>query len=173
MQRINLCLSLVLIVILTSCGFHLRGYNYTSYKFPFKSVYVKCENVIICNNLNTMIKTDDLAKLESKPELAEVTLRVYGEQTNRDAQSFNAAGRISGYLLTYQVQAQIIKKGERLGQPIEVSVQSSMQYNDATILSDNQEEALFWDNLHQSATTQLVRQIVYFKYVTPNDNESE
>lgn len=172
-RKINYTLLFGLSFILCACGFHLRGYNNTSYKFPFKTVYVQCDNVVICSNLKIMIKTDDLAKLESSPEKAEATIRVFNEQTSRDSQGFNAVGRISAYILTYQIEAQILRNKEVIGNPINVSVQSVMQYNDATILADTQEEANFWDNLHQNATYQLARKIVYFKSSKNNDTESQ
>ena len=157
-------LILLLCFFVVGCGFHLRGYDNTNFKFPFKTVYIECDSVIICTNLKTMIKTDSLAQLENKPESAEVTIKLLNEQTSRDAQGFNSVGRISAYVLTYQTQAQVWQHHEQLGNTIDVSVQSIMQYNDATIRSNEQGEAMFWDTLHQNATQQLVRRLVYFKY---------
>lgn len=160
----NRFLLLLLCLCLCACGFHLRGFNNTDFKFPFQSVYVDCNGVVICPNFKTMIVTDDLSQLKDKPESAEVTIKLLNEQTARDAQGFNSVGRISAYLLTYQAQAQVYQHHEQIGDTIDVSVQSTMQYNDATILSNNLGEANFWDNLHQLAATQLVRRLVYFKY---------
>ena len=146
----------LVISTLIGCGFHLRGYNNTDYKFPFETVYIECSNVIICTNFNNIIKTDDLARV--------VTIKLLNEQTSRDAQGFNSVGRISAYTLSYQVQAQIWQHHEQIGNTLNIFSQSTMQYNDATIRSNEIGEATFWDNLHQSATNQLVRRLVYFKY---------
>ncbi len=155
---------LLIITTLSGCGFHLRGYNTTDYKFPFETVYIECNNVIICTNFSTMVKTDDLARIVNTPESAEVTIKLLNEQTSRDAQGFNAAGRIATYSLSYQVQAQVWQHNEQIGNTLNILSQSIMQYNDATIRSNEIGEATFWDNLHQSATSQLVRRLVYFKY---------
>lgn len=170
----NYVMLLGLLLLVCSCGFRLRGYNNTDYKFPFQKVYVTCDNVVICPNLKTVIRTDDLAVNESSPESADVTIKLLNEQTSRDAQGFNSAGRIAAFVLTYQVQAQVYQKGNQIGDTINVQVQSTMQYNDATILSNNQEEVKFWDDLHVNATNQLVRRLVYFKsYKTYSTDDSE
>jgi LPS-assembly lipoprotein len=155
---------LVFCMLLGACGFHLRGYNNTDFKFPFQTIYIECNNVIICSNFNNIVKTDDLATISTNPESAEVTIRLLNEETSRDAQGFNAVGRISAYVLTYQVQAQVWQHHEQIGNTINISAQSVMQYNDATIRSNEIGEADFWDRLHQNATNQLARRLVYFKY---------
>ena len=164
-------ITLFICLFLGACGFHLRGYNNTDYKFPFKTVYIECSNVIICSNFNNIITTDDLATIVSSPESAEVTIKLFNEQTSRDAQGFNSVGRIAAYVLTYQVQAQVWQNHEQLGKTINVLEQSTMQYNDATIRSNEIGEAQFWDNLHQSAATDLSRRIIYFKYRNYSINE--
>jgi outer membrane lipopolysaccharide assembly protein LptE/RlpB len=158
------------LLVLTSCGFHLRGYNDTNYKFPFNNIYVECDNVIICNNFKHVVTTEDLANIVSTKESSTIVVRLTNEQTSRDSQGFNNAGRVSAYILTYQVQALIIKNNIQLGNTINISTQDTMQYNDATILSNNQQEALFWDNLHNNATNQLVRRLVFFKYTNNDGN---
>ncbi len=163
---------LLMITTLSSCGFHIRGYNNTDYKLPFETVYIECSNVIICTNFNNMIKTDDLARIVTSPESAEVTIKLFNEQTSRDAQGFTSVGRIAAYTLSYQVQAQVWQNHEQIGSTLNIFSQSTMQYNDATIRSNEIGEAQFWDNLHQSATNQLVRRLIYFKYRDYNINEA-
>ncbi|MCX8514422.1 MAG: hypothetical protein ORN24_02525 [Burkholderiales bacterium] len=160
----------LILVALNGCGFHLRGYNDTNYKFPFANIYVECNNVIICNNFKHVVTTEDLANIVTTKESSTIVIRLANEQTSRDSQGFNNAGRVSAYILTYQVQAMVLQNGVQLNNTINISTQDTMQYNDATILSNNQQEAQFWDNLHNSATNQLVRRLVFFKYPAKNDN---
>ena len=156
-------LNLLLMLLLSSCGFHLRGLN-GDYKFPFNKIYLECDNIIICSNFSQAVKTQSLATRVNTPESANVTIKLYDEQTSRVAQTFNAAGRISTYALTYQAKAKVTQKNVQLGNDLSVSVTSIMNYNDSTLLSANTNEATFWDNLHQKATDQLIRELVYFKY---------
>lgn len=158
---------LICLVILSACGFHLRGLNGDN-RFPFKEIYIECDNVIICSNLNNAVKIQDLAKTVNSPESADVTIKLFNEQTKRDPQGFNGAGRISSYLLTYQVQAKVLQNNKQIGNDIKISVNSSMNYNDSILLAVNQNEASLWNNLHENATNQLIRQLVYFKYYKPS-----
>ena len=175
-KRVNFLLMLSLIsgILLSSCGFALRGRG-GSYKFPFQRVYVECvNNVVICKNLKTAIQTESLAILESSVAKADVTIRLMNEQTARDPQSFNAYGRISAYILTYQAQAQLLdKKREQLGENIDIVQRIVMQYNDSTILADTTEEKDFWNQLHEMATNQLIHKIVYFKALKELKYETE
>ena len=156
-------ISIILLFILSACGFHLRGLN-GDYKFPFNKVYLECDNVIICSNLTQAIKTQSLATVVNTPESADVTIKLYDEQTSRITGGYNGAGRIASYSLTYQTKAQILQNHTQLGRDLFVSVTSMMNYNDSTLLSANQNEVTFWDDLHRNATDQLIRQIIYFKY---------
>lgn len=175
MLKINYILISILCITLAACGFHLRGTSGDYYKFPFQTVYVECNGVVICQNLLTSIKTQDLATLESSPAKAEVIIKLKNEQTSRDPQGLNSVGRITSFMLTYQATAQVWQRGEQLGNDMNISVQSLMQYNDSTILADTQEETNFWDQLHQNANNQLVRRLVHFPYrnYSLNDTESK
>ena len=151
----------LLITLLSACGFHLRGSN-GDYKFPFKSVYVECGSVVICPDLKTAIKTQNLTILTATPDKAEVIIKLVNEQTSRDPQGFNSAGRIAAFLLTYQTTAQVWQKGEQVGRDLTSISQAVMQYNDSTILSNNQNEVTFWDQLHQNVTNQIIRRLTFF-----------
>ncbi|MCC2625840.1 MAG: hypothetical protein K0R14_1713 [Burkholderiales bacterium] len=162
LNKFFLLLAIVLL-LLSGCGFHLRGSPGADYKFPFKKVYLDCGTVVICSNLNTAIKTQELAKIVTNAESADATIKLVKEETSRDAQTFTSVGRASAYLLTYRVIAQIIQKHEQLGNDLVVSASSTMQYNDSIILATNQNEVTFWDQLHESVTNQLIKRITFFK----------
>lgn len=153
---------LICVIMLSACGFHLRGFR-GNYSLPFKSIYLECSNVVICTNFQTIVTTQNLAKFKTNPKDAEVTIKLFDEQTRRDPQTFNSIGRIAAYTLTYKVKAQVWKHGEQIGNDISLMAQSIMQYNDSTILSNNQNEVTFWDNLHEDVANQLIRRLMYLK----------
>ncbi len=153
-------LIIVLVCIVSACGFHLRGTE-GSYRLPFKSVYLDCNNVIICSNLHTAIKIQNFTNINNKIESAEAVITLFDEQTSRDPQAFNSVGRIAAYLLTYQIKATVTKNNLPIGKTIVISVNSIMNYNDSVILATNQNEVIFWNNLHQKATNQLIYQLVH------------
>lgn len=159
---------LVISTLITSCGFHLRNFN-KDYKFPFSKMYLDCQNVVICGNLRSTIVTESLVTLVSNPLNAEVVLKLNQEETSRVPQGFNSFGRISSYLLTYGVQATVMYKNEPLSTNIAVSSSMPLRYNDSLILSAQQEEANFWEHLHRSVTTKLIRRLVHLDLKTHKD----
>ena len=162
-RYISYYLLIVTCCLIISCGYHLRGFNNTSYKFPFKKIYLDCDAVVICKNIQNVITNEDLAMLATNKQNADVILKVYDEQTTRNAQGFNSVGRISSYILSYQVNLKILSNSQDVKAIIPIYSQIIMSYNDATVLSNNEQESKFWDLLHNEATNQLIRRIVYFK----------
>ena len=148
--------------LVNSCGFHLHG-TQGNYKFPFSPVYLDCNNIAICVNLKTTITHEHLAQITNTTESNTVTIKIFDEETRRDPQSFNSAGRVASYLLTYSATAQLWQQHEQISGDIQLNTQATLQYNDSTILSNNQQETEMWQQLQQSATNQLIRRIVYFK----------
>ena len=171
LQKIKCIYILMIAVILGSCGFHLRGYSSLSnYKLPFKTVYIQCDNVAICSNLSSLITKQNLSTVVNKASDAEAVLRLSKEETSRDANGFNTAGRIASYLLTYQATIEVWQQGEQVGNDITIHAQATMNYNDSLILSKDQEEADIWDKLHQDAASQLVRRLIALKNRASNVN---
>ena len=199
----NILLLITISISLSGCGFHLRGKG-GEYKLPFDTVYLDCNNVAICPNLQSVIKNQSLAELASSPTSLNITntekntpdtkpinkdthitnsgtnvgntnnktpllittIKLVNEQTSRDPQNFNSVGRIASYILTYQVQAQVFQHDVQIGNTINISVQSVMQYNDSIILASSFDEASFWDKLHEDATNQLIRRLIAIKPTT-------
>lgn len=170
-NKYNIIISIALSLVTISCAFHLRGYNNSDYSLPYKSVYLQCDNVIICDNLSNQIKINNLAKLESNALDADATIHVFNEQTSREPQGFNGAGRISQYNLTYQVSAVVLVKNNQVGNEINITSTANMMYNDATILADNQEETTFWNNLHNDAARRLLERVIYITKANKNTNK--
>ncbi|MBX9598871.1 MAG: hypothetical protein K2X04_09900 [Burkholderiales bacterium] len=171
---IKIVLSLVM-VMLVGCGFHLRGEG-GSFQFPYKKSYLQCANVIICSGLQRTIQAENLTTLVKNKESAEAVIIITNEQTSRDANNFNSVGQISGYLLTYQVTAQVYTpKGDQIGNDIVVQNQMVMAYNNSLILSAQQQEETTWDQIHQNVINSLIRRIVYSHplLISPNVTESK
>lgn len=151
------------ILSLNSCGYHLRGLN-DSYKLPYKNVYLECSSVIICNQIKTTIINQNLTNIANNNIDADAIIKISNEETSKVAQNYNAAGRIAAYRLTYQVHTKVIEKNNpEYNINFNVYTTNTMNYNDSTILANNINEADIWDKLHQTATSQLIRKLIYYK----------
>lgn len=171
----NLVLGSLTLIFLVGCGFHLRGTD-GSYQFPYKAVLLQCDNAIICPGFKTAIQKENLTKLVTNMESAEVKIVVSNEQTSRDVYGFNSVGQIASYILTYQITAQVFdRKGDQIGENIVVQNQLTMAYNNSLILSATQQEETTWSQVHQNVINSLIRRIVYShpKLISPNVAESK
>jgi LPS-assembly lipoprotein len=148
---------------INSCGYHLRGLN-NSYKLPYKSIYLDCSSIIICDQIKLAISTQKLATITNNNIDADAIIKISNEETSKIPQNFNAAGRIAAYRLTYQVHTKIIEKNKPDNNiNFNVYTTNTMNYNDSTILANNINENDIWDNLHQAAISQLIRKLFYYK----------
>ena len=87
---------------------------YTVYIYAYMYVvYSMCINIIIY--LGLLQPRHLINPKQSTKESSTIVIRLTNEQTSRDSQGFNNAGRVSAYILTYQVQALIIKNNIQLG----------------------------------------------------------
>lgn len=176
MKLIKFAIVFVSVLVLSGCGFHLRGGADDNYKFPFKTVYLDCGTPAICDGLRKTIVNERLTTLVTNKESAEAIILVDHEETNRSTYDFNSVGQINNIKLTYEVTSVIFdNKGEQMMPDIVVSSQTLMNYNNSLILSANQQEAQSWDTLHQNVITSLIRRIVYShpKLISTNAIESK
>lgn len=153
--------SVLAILALSGCGFHLRGLD-GGYQFPYKKTFLQCDTTVICQQLTATITHENLTKLVTNKESAEATIVVSNEQTSRDDSGYNASGQLANYLLTYQITAQVFDRvGNQVGQTIVVQHSETMNYNNSLILSAQMQEQKSWDNIHQAVISSLIRRIVY------------
>jgi LPS-assembly lipoprotein len=149
------------LLYLFSCGYYLRGTN-NVYKIPYNSIYLDCSKVIICDNLKLAIKTQNLTLLTNDINNADAIIKVSNEETSKVPQNYNIAGRIASYRLTYQVSTKILDKTHpKEDITFNVYTSSIMNYNDSTILANNINEQDIWNKMHQNATSQLIRKLIY------------
>lgn len=154
---------LLIISLISSCGFHLRGKGGT-FQFPYKKVYLDCQSAIICDGLRQTIKNEELAILVNHRESSEAIIWVGNEQTSRDTYNFNSVGQIASYILTYQITVQVYNpKGDQIGGDMVVKNQMIMAYNNSLILSAQQQEDTTWGDIHENVINGIVRRVVYSK----------
>ncbi len=153
-----------LTVLLTACGFHLRGLGGPLQPLPFSRLMLSMDKAQIDAPLRALLAVDPRVKLVSTAKEAEAVLTVLGEQNNKDILTINRGGSINVYQLTYKVTVQVILNGEEM-QDIVIPVRRELTYNDQDILGKEKEEALLWDDMHQEAARLLVYRLAALKKV--------
>ena len=79
-MRASLLIVLVLTLLLSACGFHLRGH--AAFALPFKTLYIKAANANapFITELKRAIEVNG-ARVTDTPEQAQLTLQIVSEST--------------------------------------------------------------------------------------------
>ncbi len=161
---IYLFIIILLCTLLSCCGFRLNIHNENKKIIISQTnkIILDCDTVMICDTLTNTITKKNLATIITNPTKNDdyITIRINNEQTSKDPQNFNSVGRISAYLLTYQVNLTIIKQDSIIMQNTFQS-QSTMLYNDNIILASNFDEVRFWDRLHLDVNKQILNYLTH------------
>ena len=151
---------ILLVLTLSSCGFHLRGHNLKSAGFPFKSLY-----------LNSTAPTPFVADLKTSLELyniqltptadnADLTLVIVSESPDKQILALSGAGQVLGYQLRYRVSLRAYDKQMVEWMPAdEILLQRTLTYDPAQILAKEQEEALLYRDMRSDAVQQVMRRL--------------
>lgn len=160
MTNATRALLLLAMLVLTACGFHLRGSNLKDVQFAFKSLYLKAPGETqFVTDLRRMFKAN---KIEMPPtaDKADLVLEVVSEQTLKQILSLSGAGRVQEYQLFYRVSLRAYDNQQNDWLPAdEISLSRILPYDDAQVLAKEQEEATLYKDMRSDAVAQTVRRL--------------
>ncbi|OHX12398.1 LPS assembly lipoprotein LptE [Chromobacterium sphagni] len=162
-QSLNCLLLAGLVVLLSACGFHLRGLGGTIKELPFSTLYLEAANVSIGSDLRTVLARNPKLTLTAGPKEAQAVVSVLNENQSKDILTINAGGKINEYQLTYTATVRVVLGGVPIEPDMDVSVRRSMNYSDNAVLGKEQEENLLWADARRDAAEQIVRRLAYLK----------
>lgn len=152
-----------LLLALTACGFHLKGYSPgTMRPLPFATLYLNGGGSI-AGDLRTQLKIDPRITLVDRPQDADAVLTVNNEQRRKDILTINSAGQINQYLLIMRFDAKLTVHGQEYTPLMQIRVRRTLNYTNSEILGKDQEELLLWNDMRQDAADQIVRRLSYLK----------
>ena len=152
-------LLLVVALSLAACGFHLRGSVLKDATYPFKSLYLKApgETPFVVD-LRRALKANKITIAPA--DQADLVLEVVSEQTIKQILSLSGSGRVQEYQLFYRVSLRAYdnKQTDWLSAD-EISLSRILPYDDAQVLSKEQEEAILYKDMRSDAVAQAVRRL--------------
>lgn len=159
------------LLILTACGFHLKGTGNVQYELPYSSWHVENGQVMQNALESALIYQSSHVSLT---ENAEAVLKVIQINHRQDIQSYNNNGGVSEYLLWVRVYAQVFYQGEPVGKPIQVYAQRVLTHNHSDLLGHQQEKQSVWQDIYQDAAKQMVQKLktkrTAFPHASPEKN---
>jgi LPS-assembly lipoprotein len=145
---------------LAACGFHLRGSNLKDVSFAFKSLYLKApgETPFVAD-LRRILKANKI-ELTATADKADLVLDVVSEQNIKQILSLSGAGRVQEYQLFYRISLRAYdnKQTDWLSAD-DISLSRILPWDDAQLLSKEQEEAMLYKDMRSDAVAQAVRRL--------------
>ena len=145
------------VVLLTSCGFHLRGQT----GMPFATLYIDAAapNTSLVTELRRSLELNNV-KLVHTAEQADLVLNIVSEIPERQILSLAGSGRVNEYQLRYRVSLRAYDKQRQDWIPAEEMVQRrDYAYSDTAILAKEQEEILLYKSMRDDMVQQIVRRL--------------
>lgn len=163
MQR-RLLIPFVFIVMLTSCGFHLRGTG-DNLNLPFSTIYLGFSSASqLGGELKRNIRAYGGTKVVSDPKAAQAIVDVLAETKDKSILSLNSQGRVREYTLTYALRFRVKdNQAKELLEPTEIVLKRSISFNENQVLAKEEEEAFLYRDMQTDLVQQLMRRLAALK----------
>ena len=144
-------------MLLSACGFQLRGQAL----IPYKTLFIEVTGYsLFANDLERAIRSGSQTRIVNSREESEVVLKVLGESQEKHILSLSSAGRVREFQLRYRVAYRLTDRaGADLGAPGEIFLRRELIYDDTQILSKEAEESLLYRDMRADAVAQMLRRL--------------
>jgi LPS-assembly lipoprotein len=157
-------LLLSLLVLVTACGFRLRG----TAEVPFQTHYVPGATAGIALDLKRNIQAGTRARVVDDPKDADAVLQFTEESRAKEILSLTAAGRVREFQLRYRVGFRVHdNKGAEFVPTNVIQLTRDVTFNDAEILAKEQEEQLLFRDMQADMVQQILRRLAAAKPSKP------
>ena len=164
-------LALGLTVLLSACGFHLRGSN-GSFMLPFATMYIGLPDTSpLAIGLKRYIRAIGSTEVVSTKDGADAVLEVLSDpERNRTKTilSLNKNGRVQEYQLGYSINFRVLDKaGNQLLAPTTISLVRPITFDESQVLAKETEEAALYRDMRNDLVQQIMRRLAAIKPVLP------
>ena len=145
------------VLILTACGFHLRGQA----GMPFGTLYLDAANpgTPFIAELRRNLEANKV-KLVSTAEEADVVLNIVFEIPEKQILTLGGSGRVNEFQLRYRVSLRAYDLKQQDWIPAEeIMLRRDYVYDDTQILAKEAEEALLYQSMRSDMVQQIVRRL--------------
>jgi LPS-assembly lipoprotein len=166
-------LSLVpFLLLLTACGFHLRGHDIKDEGFAFHSIYIRAPaETPLITSLRRELAFNKLTVTQS-PEKADLVLDIVSENTDKQILALSGSGQVLEYMLHYDVSLRAYDNQQREWMSAgKIMLQRYFPYDNTQILAKEQEEKLLYRNMRLDAVQLILRRLSFARPPQQPDDE--
>lgn len=150
-------LLLLTTLLLTACGFHLRGQA----GMPFDALYLDAANpgTPFVAELRRSLEANKVRLVNSDKE-ADVVLNIVSEIPEKQILTLGGTGRVNEFQLRYRVSMRAYDlKGQDWISAEEITLRRDYIYDDTKVLAKEAEEALLYQSMRSDMVQQIVRRL--------------
>jgi LPS-assembly lipoprotein len=149
--------ALLLVALLASCGFHLRGEAH----YAFETLYLNSPaSQPLTLELRRSLEGIGSAKLTPAPDQAQAILDITSVENNKQILSLSIGGKVAEYLLTKRVLFRVRDSAGNDWLPTsELLVRRTYTYSDTEALAKEAQEQRLWREMQDDAVQQIVRRL--------------
>ena len=164
-------LALGLTVLLSACGFHLRGSN-GSFMLPFATMYIGLPDTSpLAIGLKRYIRAIGSTEVVNTRDGADAILEVLSDPERNQTKtilSLNKNGRVQEYQLGYSINFRVVDKaGNQLLAPTTISLVRPITFDESQVLAKETEEAALYRDMRNDLVQQIMRRLAAIKPVLP------
>lgn len=152
-------LLLISSLLLSACGFQLRGLAQLS----FHKILIQGSTLSLSQDLKKSLETNGV-KVVTDSEDAELMLELLTEATDKRILSIGGDGKVSEYTLSYQASFRTRAATNPLWGDVQtVQTSRNFAYNDANLLGKADEEAMLMSDMRKDVMRELLRRLTAIK----------
>ena len=152
-------IAILLLIVITSCGFHLRGMTEISYK----TISLEGKELSLTKNLKKILNTNKVA-IVSSTENPELRIEFLSEESEKRILSLSGQGLVREFEIFYRVRYRIkASDSEIWGQENIIETRKDFTYSDSNLIGKEEEERQLNEAMRNEAITSLFNQIQVIK----------
>lgn len=155
--RWPLWFSALLAVLLTACGFQLRG----AYPLPFEKLYINLpETTELHAQLKRSIAAGSNARIVDSQKEAQASLLIPSDVSAKNILSLSATGRAREFQLVRTFTFRVVEDKGRDWLPLsQIVIRRDITFTDDLVLSKEAEETLLWRDIQNDLVQQILRRL--------------
>jgi len=152
-------ITLLTLVMITSCGFHLRGMT----EISFKTISLEGKELSFAKNLKKVLNSNKVA-IVSSTENPELRVELLSEETEKRILSLSGQGLVREFEIFYRVRYRIKTSDSEIWNEEElIETRKDFTYSDSNLLAKEEEETKLNEAMRNEAITNLFNQIQLIK----------
>ncbi|CAM8298758.1 RlpB Rare lipoprotein B [Candidatus Methylopumilus universalis] len=152
-------IAILLLLVITSCGFHLRGMT----EISFKTISLEGKELSLTKNLKKILNTNKVA-IVSSTENPELRVELLSEESEKRILSLSGQGLVREFEIFYRVRYRIkTSDSEIWSQENIIETRKDFTYSDSNLIGKEEEERQLNEAMRIEAITSLFNQIQVIK----------